>query len=81
MDQIAHEIAANRPIHALFQWDAGNTHVVTVAGCFANGDLLVLDPQRGRGQMSYEFLQSAYHQGQWAVTYYYLEPLQHGAAA
>src|SRR5665213_1428081 len=46
-EQILHEIAANRPIHAMLHWDAGNTHVVTVAGCFANGDLFVLDPQKG----------------------------------
>jgi len=79
MDEILHEITANRPIHAMFQWDGGNTHVVTVAGCFANGDLLVLDPQRGRAQLSYEYLESAYGQGQWAVTYFYLQP--HGASA
>ena len=77
-EEIEHEITANRPIHAMIQWEAGNTHLVTVSGCYANGDLFVMDPgpNGGEKRMSYEYLASEYWgQGRWAATYYYIEPL------
>ena len=76
VDAVQHEIDGQRPIHAMFQWTSGGSHLVVVSGYHSNGDLQVQDPLYSSvGRASYEYVLQAYGAGNWIVTYYNLRPI------
>jgi hypothetical protein len=75
MTALNHEIVLNqRPVEALFEWTGGGSHVVIIAGIVPGPDgdffLTILDPIRGHGVFSYDYVFHAYGSGYWVYTFY-----------
>jgi hypothetical protein len=70
-------IANMQPVQAYFQWEDGLGHMVLIVGCYANGDLLVHDPLRGRGRQTYHAVLYGYGRGSWQRTWYHFRRGSH----
>lgn len=68
--QICAELASGNPVQALYQWTGGDeTHVALIVGEHTNGEFAVLDPLRGRLQLSLDTINAAYGDGQWVWSF------------
>jgi hypothetical protein len=64
-----------RPVEMLYKWNTHGAHVVLITGCYADGQLEVLDPWFGiESPVSYDYIRSARGMGRWAGTYCDFQP-------
>lgn len=71
--EVQTEINADRPVEVYYAWTQGGAHVALIIGYLTNGDVVVHDPWGPWGYTSRQFplsyVQNAYNQGSWGMTY------------